>query len=234
MRATLTRAGIPAAVCVALIVSTISAVSAGELSVYREFQLGNSVATVTGVTLSAGRDLKTIHSRPALLQQLEWRPRYMRGAPVPGRDSISEVVFGFVDDQLFKMTVTYERQRTNGLTNEDMIAAFTVLYGAPLSLSSQPLPRPGAEALDAAVVIAQWRDGDTQAVLQQNRYSDSFALVITSLSLDTIARTALETAVVMDAREAPAREAALAKKRADDERQAEEQVRAANKKVFSP
>ena len=58
--------------------------------------------------------------------------------------------------------------------------------------------------------------------------------VITSLSLDTVARNALETAAVMDAREAPAREAALAKKRADNERQAEEQARAANKKVFSP
>jgi hypothetical protein len=38
----------------------------------------------------------------------------------------------------------------------------------------------------------------------------------------------------MDAREAPAREAALAKKRADDERQAEEQARTTNKKVFRP
>ena len=231
MRAIFTRAGIPAAVCVAL---TVSTVSAGEFSVYREFELGNSVAAVTAVTLSAERDLKTIHSRPALLQQLEWRPRYMRGTPVAGRDSISEMLFGFVDDQLFKMTVIYERQRTNGLTNEDMIAALTVLYGAPVFPLSQPRPRPGPGALDAAVVIAEWRDGDTQVVLQQSRYSDSFALVITSLSLNTIARSALETAAVMDAHEAPARETALAKKRADDERQAEEQARAANKKGFSP
>jgi hypothetical protein len=71
-------------------------------------------------------------------------------------------------------------------------------------------------------------------VLQRNRYSDSFTLVITSLSLDTIARKAQATAVVMDEREAPAREAALQKKQADDERKAEELVRTANKKVFQP
>jgi hypothetical protein len=37
----------------------------------------------------------------------------------------------------------------------------------------------------------------------------------------------------MDAREAPAREAALAKKRADDQRQLEEQTRTVNMKVFN-
>jgi hypothetical protein len=39
---------------------------------------------------------------------------------------------------------------------------------------------------------------------------------------------------MLDAREAPAREAELARKRADEQRQAEEQARTANKKVFKP
>jgi hypothetical protein len=76
MRLPFTRGGVSAA-CIVLAVSTVSS---AELSRYREFELGASVATVTAVTQNAAR-VKTVHSRPALLQQLEWRPRYMAGAP---------------------------------------------------------------------------------------------------------------------------------------------------------
>ena len=205
--------------------------SAAELSRYREFELGTSVAAVTAVTLTAERDTKTVHIRPALLQEVVWQPRYTTGAPVADRKSIDEIVFSFVDDRLFKMTVAYERGRTTGLTNADMIAALTELYGAPASTSVSS--RGAADALDAAA-IAEWRQGDVQLALRRTKYNESFSLVITSLSLNAIAHKAMATALVMDAREAPAREAALAKKRADDLRQAEEQTRTTNKKVFQP
>ncbi len=228
MSVTLRGGGVLAA-CVMLAVWTASA---SELSRYREFELGSSVATVTAVTLSAERDLKTLHSRPALLQEMAWQPRYMTGPPVADRNSIGEIVFSFVDDRLFKMTVVYERARTTGLTNADMIAALTELYGAPTAPVAQP--RAAADAVAPAVVIAEWRQEDTHMGLRRGRYNESFALVITSVSLDAIARKAQASALVMDVREAPAREAALLKKRADEQRQAEEQTRTANRKVFTP
>ena len=58
--------------------------------------------------------------------------------------------------------------------------------------------------------------------------------MITSLPLDIIARKAQATAVAMDQREAPAREAALLKKRADDEKVAAETTQSTNKKAFQP
>jgi hypothetical protein len=61
-----------------------------------------------------------------------------------------------------------------------------------------------------------------------------FSLVIVSMPLEASARKAQATAAALDVREAPAREAALLKKRADEQRQAEEQARTANKKVFTP
>ena len=219
-------------VSAACVVVCVWTVSAAELSRYREFDLGSSVAVVTTVTRTADRDLKTIHTRPALLQEVTWRPRYMTGAPIADRDSINEVVFSFVDDQLFRMTVDYDRGRTTGLTNEDMIAALTDLYGAPTRPS--PPTRASADAGDAVDVLAEWQRPDVHVAVRRNRYTESFSLAITSLPLDTIARKALATALTMDAREAPAREAALAKKRVDDERQAEEQARTTNKKVFRP
>jgi hypothetical protein len=225
---TLQRGGVSAA-CVVLAVWTASA---AELSRYREFELGSSVAAVTAVTLSAERDLKILHNRPALLQEVTWQPRYMTGPPVADRNSIGEIVFSFVDDRLFKMTVVYERGRTTGLTNADMIAALTELYGVPTGKAAPP--RATADALDTAVVIAEWRREDTHMSLRRGRYNESFSLVITSVSLDAIARKAQASALVMDVREAPAREAALLKKRADEQRQVEEQTRTANKKVFTP
>ena len=225
---TLQRGGVSAA-CVVLAVWTASA---AELSRYREFELGSSVAAVTAVTLSAERDLKILHNRPALLQEVTWQPRYMTGAPVADRNSIGEMVFSFVNDRLFKMTVVYERGRTTGLTNADMIAALTELYGVPTGKAAPP--RAAADALDTVAVIAEWRQEDTHMSLRRGRYNESFSLVITSVSLDAIARKAQASALVMDVREAPAREAALLKKRADEQRQVEEQTRTANKKVFTP
>ena len=215
----------------ACVVVCVSTTSADELSRYREFDLGSSVATVTAVTRTADRDLKTIHTRPALLQDVSWQPRYMTGAPVADRGSIDGIVFSFVDDQLYRMTVDYDRSRTTGLTNEDMIAALTEVYGAPTRPSTSS--RTSADA-DGVAVLAEWRHADVRVALQRGRYTESFSLVITSLPLEAVARKARATALTMDAREAPAREAALEKKRADDLRQAEEQARTTNKKVFRP
>ena len=214
----------------ACIVVCVWTASAAELSRYREFDLGSSVAAVTAVTRTADRDLKTLHTRPALLQDVAWQPRYMSGMPVADRNSINEIVFSFVDDQLFRMTVDYDRSRTTGLTNADMIAALTELYGAPASPSAPSR----ADAVDPVAVLAEWRQADVHVALRRTRYTESFSLVITSLPLEVVARKARATALTMDAREAPVREAALAKKRADDERQAEEQTRTTNKKVFRP
>ena len=84
------------------------------------------------------------------------------------------------------------------------------------------------------MVIAEWRQGDAHIALRRSEYNDSFSLVVTSLSLDMLARKAQATASALDAREAPQREADLVKKRADDARKAEEEARTTNRKVFRP
>jgi hypothetical protein len=217
------------AACVVLVAVLTSA---AELSRYREFALGSSVADVTAVTRSAPRDLKTVHAQPALLQEVKWQPRYMTGAPVSDRSSIDEMVFSFVDDRLFRMTVSYDRSRTTGLTEADMIAAVTELYGAPAD--SPASTRTRADVEDGVVILAQWQQADAQVALRRSQYSDLFSLAISSISLEPAARKARAEALVIEAREAPAREAALEKKRADDQQKAEEQVRTTNMKQFRP
>ena len=41
---------------------------------YRNFALGSNVAAVANLTDVTASEAKTIHQRPALLQDLEWRP----------------------------------------------------------------------------------------------------------------------------------------------------------------
>jgi hypothetical protein len=113
-----------------------------------------------------------------------------------------------------------------------MVAALTELYGAPTRPSTPS--RASASAVDGIAVLAEWQQADVHVAVRRSRYTESFSLVITSLPLEATARKARATALTLDAREAPAREAALAKKRADDLQQADEQTRTTNKKVFRP
>ena len=59
-------------------------------------------------------------------------------------------------------------------------------------------------------------------------------MIVTSLRLDTLARTAEAQALRLDERDAPTREIARQKKAADDTRASHEKARLANKAGFRP
>jgi hypothetical protein len=62
---------------------------------------------------------------------------------------------------------------------------------------------------------------------------DRFRLIVTAEPIAALARTAAR-ALVLDAREAPQREAAREKKEAEDRGAAEEKARSTNKATFCP
>jgi hypothetical protein len=209
-------------------------VVAADLDTYREFKIGASTADVIARTGVAERDVKTLHQRPALLQELLWRPRDAIGRSSADRDAVAAIVFSFTDNQLFRMVINYDRNRTEGLTNEDMITSLSAMYG-PRSPRPVPTARRSAfDNLDTPIVIATWRQGDATLTLNQSAYGGGFSLVITSIPLEALARKAQATAVIMDAREAPVREAARAKEQADAARAAAEKTRTTNKDTFKP
>ena len=212
------------------------ALGAQDLDRYREFELGSEVAAVSRVTGTALSDVKVVHHRPALIQELTWRPRYGARRPtVPDTESVDKMVFGFYDDQLFRVTVDYERERTKGLTDADMIEAISSMYGPQV----KPAPR-NRQALPVyedspGTPIAQWGNLDRSVILYQpSSYAASFRLVVTAEPMAALARTAAARAVELDAREAPQREAAREKKEAEDRRAAEENARSTNKPAFRP
>jgi hypothetical protein len=103
----------------------------------------------------------------------------------------------------------------------------------PVASASAPARR-ASQSLDQATVLARWRHGDTSITLQQSTYGGAFALVILSVPLEALARTAQANAVIQDAREAPAREMARAKAQADADKAAAEKTRTTNKATFKP
>ena len=72
-------------------------------------------------------EAKALHARPALIQEMGWRPLSSVGSAF--QDPVREVLFSFYNDALFQMVVNYDDYRTEGLTDEDMIEAISAKYG---------------------------------------------------------------------------------------------------------
>jgi hypothetical protein len=201
-----------------------SGVAAQDFGRYREFELGSAVAAVSTLTGVATSELKGIHQRPAVIQELTWRPPYgARRSPIADIESVEQMIFDFYDDRLYR------------LTDADMIEAISAVYGSPI----RPVgPRRGQSTApydDAGTRIAQWgNESNSVALYRLSSYATTFKLVMTAEPAAALARTAAARAVVLDAREAPQREAAREKKEADDRRAAEEKARVTNKATFRP
>jgi hypothetical protein len=208
---------------------------------YRDFALGSSVSSVSTLAKAAVGDTKTIHARPALMQELEWRPQYSANFTASSADPVQKIVFSFYNDQLSKMVVDYDRDRTAGMTGDDIIGALSIGYGPagkPL-LRTARTPQTEIDG-ESSVAIARWGDADYAVVLYRaessygSTASTRFQLVVSSPALDALAHTAAGQAVRLDQREAPQRESARHKKELEDARLAAAKTRDANVAAFHP
>ena len=92
--------------------------SAQDVSRYRGYVLESSVESVVGTSGARAADTKTVHERPAKIQELEWRAPYASSGSALA-DPVGRIVFTFLDDALYQVVVSYDRGRTDGLTNND-------------------------------------------------------------------------------------------------------------------
>ena len=132
-----------------------AATSATDLSKYRMFQLGTDLPLVAKQAGVSPSEAKVIHRRPALIQELEWRPQPL------GSSSQSEVakqvVFSFYDGELFRIAINYDRHETEGLTADDLVQAISATYGTsakPIAPAKTVQGRYG----DQEEVLARWQD----------------------------------------------------------------------------
>ena len=115
---------------IAVIILSGQTVSAQDLLRYRDFVLESSVDTVAAVTGVRATEAQTLHERPAKIQELQWRAPYVNPASATA-DPVRDVAFAFFNDALYQVVVTYNRDRTEGLTNDDIIESLSASYGAP-------------------------------------------------------------------------------------------------------
>ena len=203
---------------------------------YRDFELGMDVGAVSTLTGATGTEVKTIHQRPAVLKDLQWRlSQWIAGSSAASTDPVDQIVFSFVDDRLFRIVVDYSHSKTEGMTDADMIEAISTVYGAPVKRIPGPVRVVSRVEAESGSSVARWGDTSYSAVLYRtSSYRGAFRLIVTDAALDTLARKATLQAARLDDQEAPSREAARLKKEQDDNRTAADKARTANKKVFRP
>jgi len=88
----------------ALVLFTAASLTAlaGDFSNYRGFQLGTDLPTVTSRIGVNPSQPKLIHTRPALIQELAWRPQSL--GPSTKAESAEEVIFSFYNGTLFRIS----------------------------------------------------------------------------------------------------------------------------------
>jgi hypothetical protein len=220
---------------IALVLSTHS-VESQDRARYRDFQLGADLAAISAIAGVAASEARTIHLRPAIMQELLWRRPYSSsGTAAAATDPVREILFSFYNDQLAKMVVDYDRDRTAGLTDADLVDAISLEYGPRLSPGAR-VTRAVTSPVDdeSATPVARWGGADYAVVLYRLSYASGFRLIVTSPRIEGLARTAAAQALRLDEREAPQREVARQKKEADALRASQEKARLANKAVFRP
>lgn len=220
--------------CVSLMLLVASPLAAAELNVYRNFTLGASTREVLAHVRQVDRDLATQHVRPALIQEISWRPGYTGAQPRDASESVRVMAFSFINDALFRIVVEYDARKTEGLTKADMIGSMSLLYGDRVPAGTRPVLTADDDGLEASAVVAQWRRGDHVVTLRQATYRGTDTLVVVSTPVARQAFQARAAALVLDTQEAPAREAARIRKDADLAAKASEQQRTSNKATFQP
>src|SRR2546422_6703432 len=120
--------------CLAVLLLAAPLLRAQDLSKYRHFTIGMSMTRVLERTGQKMADVKLIHGRPALVQELNWWPPSLPGISYQS-DTVEQILFSFYNGELYKISVTYDRSSTEGLTEEDMVKSISAKYGPPTSVA---------------------------------------------------------------------------------------------------
>jgi hypothetical protein len=205
---------------------------------YRDFMLGSDLSSVLAQVKASAADVRSIHQRPALIQDLEWRaPFFVSDSNQPRTDPVRQITFSFYNDQLYRVAIDYDRQRIEGMTDADMISALTDVYGPVTTPTPKPKTTPTfASSLDvtSGILVSQWGNAEYSVVLLRSSFGGRYQVVVTSTPLEVLARSADAEAVRLDEREAPIREIARQKQEAEAARASQEKARAVNKATFRP
>lgn len=218
-------------ICLSVLLTPL--IYAQDLASYRDFQFGMSLVSVAKQTGMKSSDAKMLHQRPALIQELWWTGSL--GRFLSQTDPVRDIVFGFYNNKLFRIVITYDRQRTEGLTNDDMVEAISAKYGAASTPIATIIVFSSSEVYnDSEKVLARWEDAQYSFNLFRYYYQPAFGMVAFSKPLDSLAQAAIMEAFRLDKEEAPQRELERQEKENAENLMLQEKARAINKATIRP
>lgn len=209
-----------------------STLPAADLSKYRDFSFGSNLATVAkdaGLNQTA---IRVVQKRPVLIQEADWQPHSVTLGTASKPESVREGVLSFLNGELFRIVITYDRYRIEGMTADDMAEAISLTYGTALHPATEVAFR--SSYGDTAPVLARWEDANYTYDLVRTGDRASFAMVLYSKKLNAQAEASVVEAARLDLAEAPQRELDRQKKMDEDALAAAAKNRAANKPNFRP
>jgi len=174
-------------------------------------------------------DVKVIHARPTLIQELTWWPPAVPGASYHA-DSVEQMLFSFCNGELYKISVNYDTASTQGLTTNDMVKSISEKYGPATVLETAPDSALTDRYSNSERAVASWEDSQYFFKLVRSAFTNHFGLIIFSKKVNAEAEIAIADAVTLEKQEKPQRDADLKKKEADDL----EAERLKNQKTFRP
>src|SRR6267143_5954276 len=176
--------------CFAVLLLAAPLLRGQDLSKYRHFTFGMSLARVLERTDQKLPDVKMIHSRQALIQELTWWPPNLPGASFRS-DTVEQILFSFYNGALYKISVTYDRTSTEGLTAEDMVKSISAKYGPPtnvvLEIDSSKNDRYDVRQKP----VASWEDAQYSFNLARSSSTDYLGLIIYSKRVNAEAELAI-------------------------------------------
>jgi hypothetical protein len=203
------------AIALVMVIFSAPLIYGQDLSKYRNFSFGTSLASVSKQVDRQPIQAELIHQQPALIQELTWYPPQPYGSSRPA-EPVEKVLFSFYNDELYRMLVFYDSSAVKGLTDEDMIRAVSAKYGTatkPAADVNFPT-NPSYRATEK--VVARWEDSQYSLNLFRSSASNTFAIVMFDKRLDTQAGVSIAESVQLEQQEAPQKEAARVKKETDD------------------
>jgi hypothetical protein len=201
----------------------------GQWSRYRGVTLGDSVAAAVERLEILEPTIKVVYERPSLVQELTWRPHRFISGVVVNADPLADLVLTFMDGRLVRMTATYDRDRTEGLSDTDFVELLGTTYGLA-RLESRPT---GVVRAEPRRTIASWGDDDALVRLWSEEHPRRVGLTITSQG-DIALQAALADGRIAEREAAPQREVARQAAAAALLKEREEKTRLANKANFKP
>ncbi len=215
--------------CFVVLLLAAPLLRAQDLSKYRHFTLGMSLTRVLERTDQKMTDVKVIHGRPALVQELNWWPPNLPGTSFQS-DTVEQILFSFYNGELYKISVTYDQTSTEGLTAEDMVKSISAKYGPATNVVLETDSAKNNRYDVRKTAVASWEDAQYSFNLVRSSFTDHLGLIMYSKRVNAEAELAIVEAAKLDEQEGPQREAERQKKQTDDL----ETARQKNRKIFRP